>query len=51
MDKVTKLKRFVLKGEDAGLLMYKRHEEKRLMLGEKDSYEPLSRACFYKYVK
>lgn len=52
-DKVTKLKAICVEsGEDAGFThRINATKEKRLMLGEKDAYEPLSRACFYKYVK
>ena len=52
-DKVTKLKAICVEsGEDAGFThRINVTEEKRLMLGEKSAYEPLSRACFYKYVK
>ena len=52
-DQVTKLKAICVEcGEDAGFThRINKKEEKQLMLGEKNSYEPLCRTCFGKYVK
>lgn len=52
-DKVTKLKAICMECKaDAGFThRINVTEEKRLMLGEKDAYEPLCRSCYSKYLK
>lgn len=52
-DKVTKLKAICVEcGEDAGFThRLNAREEKRLMLGEKNAYEPVCRICFQKFKK
>jgi thymidine kinase len=52
-DQVTKLKAICVEcGDDAGFThRIDKKEEKQLMLGEKNAYEPLCRTCFKKYIK
>lgn len=52
-DKVTKLKAICMECRDDASMTHRINvtEEKRLMLGEKDAYEPLCRACYSKYIK
>lgn len=51
-DKITKLKAICMECKsDAGFThRINVIEEKRLMLGEKESYEPVCRTCFSKYI-
>jgi len=52
-DKVTKLKAICIECKGDASLTHRINitAEKRLMLGEKDSYEPLCRSCYTKYLK
>ncbi len=52
-DKITKLKAICMECRDDASFTHRINvtEEKRLMLGEKDAYEPLCRSCYSKYLK
>lgn len=52
-DKVLKLKAICMECKDDASFTHRINvtNEKRLMLGEKDAYEPLCRSCYSKYIK